>query len=251
MRATLQRRARRAKGQRHVSYTGARPDVLRALQPRVGQVLDVGCSSGALGAALCEHTEATVCGIEVNPAFADAARKRLSRVIEDDALMGIRVLIQERASFDTLIFADCLEHLADPGTVLTEAVRLLRPGGQCVVSLPNVRFYSTLTSLLFYGRWPRKPRGVHDSTHLAWFTRRDALDLVASAGLRVRDLSANYRLIDSPHRVNRLARAAAVPLVREFLAYQYILACVKPGSPSPASTDRSDHERSTRGDQPA
>src|SRR3954453_1043831 len=62
------------------AYTGSRPDV-RALVPRSARrVLDLGCATGALGAALKEHG-AEVVGVEVDRAHAREAERRLDRVV--------------------------------------------------------------------------------------------------------------------------------------------------------------------------
>lgn len=39
--------------------------------------------------------------------------------------------------FDTVVAGEVLEHVKDPGAVLTELGRVLRPGGRLVVTVPN------------------------------------------------------------------------------------------------------------------
>ena len=195
------------------SYTGSRPDVAALVAGEPRRLLDVGCSDGSLAASLPGERW----GIEIDPAYAAAARQRLDRVLEGDALSCLSGL-DER--FDLVICADALEHMADPEAVLRE-VRTLTD--QCVVSLPNVRFYTTFTNLALRGRWPQLDRGVHDHTHLRWFTDRDAREMFERAGFRVEAATTNYRLSDSPHsRKNRLARHVARGPLRGFLAYQHL-----------------------------
>lgn len=42
----------------------------------------------------------------------------------------------EDESFDLVMLMDVLEHVEDPGFVLTEIKRMLRPGGRCIISVP-------------------------------------------------------------------------------------------------------------------
>src|SRR4051812_19071240 len=63
------------------AYTGARPEV-QALVPRAARrVLDLGCASGALGAGLKLRSATVVVGVELDPAPAREAERRLDRVI--------------------------------------------------------------------------------------------------------------------------------------------------------------------------
>src|SRR5918997_1462732 len=121
---------------------------------------------------------------ELDPAYAARARTRCDRVVEADVEALAPRAEAELGRFDCLVAADVLEHLVDPWAALRAFARLLEPGGTAVVSLPNVGHWSTYAHLA-RGTWPRLPEGVHDATHLRWFTLRDARDLLEQAGLTV------------------------------------------------------------------
>ncbi len=87
-------------------------------------------------------------------------------------------------TFDLVVAGDVLEHLPDPGAVLDRVAVLLSPAGSLLVSLPNVANVTVRLSLLL-GRFPYAPRGILDATHLRFFTRRTARELLAARGLRV------------------------------------------------------------------
>lgn len=212
--------------QKAVAYGGDRPDVRSLIAPPPSIVLDIGCSTGELGARLAQ-LGAEVWGIEIDEKSAEVADTKLDRVVRGDALDALDEIADSGKSFDCIVCADSLEHMDNPSAVLRRAVSLLDTGGQCIVSLPNVRFYSTLTALIFRGTWPMKPRGLHDSTHLRWFTKRDAEVMLSDAGLKVVDTLTHYRIVDTPSRINRLARGLAVPGVRGFFAYQYVFRTVR------------------------
>lgn len=205
------------------SYIGRRSDVERLLPGGVRSVLDVGCSVGSLGASIKASTGAQVTGIEYSAAMAAEAAKVLDRVFVGDATAVIDGPDLEGQQFDAIIFADVLEHLPDPWLTLRRAVRLLSPGGIIIASLPNIRHVSTIFHLVVLGYWPYRDRGIHDRTHLRFFTRRNVLELFRSADLSIDSIDAKYRLIERPHRVNRFAKYFALPGLRGFLAFQYLV----------------------------
>lgn len=205
------------------SYIGRRSDVERLLPRGVRSVLDVGCSVGSLGASIKASTGAQVTGIEYSPAMAAEAEKVLDRVFVGDATAVIDGPALEGMRFDAIIFADVLEHLPDPWLVLRRAVRLLGPDGRIIASLPNIRHLSTIYHLVVLGYWPYRDRGIHDRTHLRFFTRRNVLELFRSANLEIESVDAKYRLLERPHRINRFAKYLALPGLRGFLAFQYLV----------------------------
>jgi SAM-dependent methyltransferase len=96
----------------------------------------------------------------------------------------------EASSFDLVVLADVLEHLADPAAGLARAVSWCRPsGGAILVSVPNVAHWQARLTLL-RGRWPQEESGTFDATHLRWFTRESLAALLAGAGLRDVELRA-------------------------------------------------------------
>jgi hypothetical protein len=59
------------------------------------------------------------------------------------------------------------------------------PGACLQISVPNARHYSLIRDLLVRGTFGYTDWGHRDSTHLRWFTRRDAIALVRDAGWEV------------------------------------------------------------------
>jgi SAM-dependent methyltransferase len=146
-------------------------------------VLDVGCAGGHLAEELrgqgCE-----VLGVELD---ARRARNRGLEVVKgsvDDP--AVREELRTRAPFGAVVCADVLEHLVDPWGTLRFLAELLEPGGRAVVSLPNAAHW-TMRRALLRGRFPREPHGLFDATHLRWFTRGSARELLEGAGLTVVD----------------------------------------------------------------
>lgn len=217
--AVADARARRAPG-----YETDRPDVQRHVPLEARRILDLGCSTGALGAALKRRQPATVVGIELDGDYAARARGCLDRVVVGDVEQALAGPPPPEAPFDCLLAADILEHLVDPWRALARAVELLASGATVVVSLPNVAHYRGIWQLLATGRWPREDAGVFDRTHLRWFTLEDGLELLRQAGLRPTAVEPRYWTAGWHLRWRK---ALAGTPVHRFLAPQYVLCAVK------------------------
>lgn len=199
-----------------------------------GRVLDVGMGEGALAL----HFQAQgheVVGVELDPVLAAAARRRGLNVHEIDVatddLSGL-------GAFDTVICADVLEHLAQPADALARLRGLLRPGGQLLVSLPNVAHASIRLSLLM-GRFDYTQEGLLDKTHLRFFTRSSARRLLEHAGFRILTeaitlpvpssafprLAALWRVLMERPRAGR-ALYRFFSLVPGLMAYQFVFHAV-------------------------
>ncbi len=210
-------------------YDDPRPDIQALVDPRGLRCLDVGCGSGALGAALKAAGATRVAGIEPEPAAAARAAERLDAVVQGGALDA--ALPFGAGEVDLLVLADVLEHLPDPDAALRRLTALLAPGGRVVVSVPNMRFWLVLARLAA-DRWEYAEHGVRDRTHLRIFTRRSLLRMLASHGLTVECLQRNQRLLDDQTQIGRagalatravLGTVARLPGLRELLAYQYVV----------------------------
>lgn len=209
------------------SYIGPREDVLSLIPNNVRKVLDVGCSIGALGEQIKKKFGAEVVGIEIDKQMARVAKKKLDKVIVGD-LDKIDLDDYLKAGyFDCLIFADVLEHLKDPWYVLKKSLKFLTDGGVVIASIPNIRHYSTLINLLFWGYWPYRERGIHDKTHLRFFTLKNIRELFQDANLEIVRLERDYRIIERPHRYNRFSKYFAFPLIKEFLTFGYLIVARK------------------------
>lgn len=149
--------------------------------PDGGSVLDVGCASGGLLAALGDRAGRSE-GIEVDPAAAARAEQ-----FADAVHVGpIEDLDLPAETFDVVVLGDVLEHLVDPATVLARIRTLLVTGGCIVVSLPNVGHWTIRWELL-RGRWEYRSTGILDDTHLRFFTWESGSQLLQASGYQIVD----------------------------------------------------------------
>lgn len=143
-----------------------------------GPVLDVGAAQGMLGQVLGEHL--AIDAVEPHPRWSEHAsgfyRRVFASTIENAPLPA--------GEYTAVVCADVLEHTADPLGVLQHLRAAARPGAHFIISLPNVA-HILARALLLTGQWPQMERGIFDRTHLHFYTRRTAEQLLSQAGLRV------------------------------------------------------------------
>lgn len=157
-------------------------------------VLDVGCGFATTSQHIADRGNRVV-GIESSEEAVAVARARVSEVIHADLqqLGEVKRALGDRR-FDVLIFADVLEHLAWPIGVLRGYLDLLEDSGSVIISLPNVGLWSVRMSLLA-GRFRYQETGVLDHTHLRFFTRRTAREMIEQAGLAIVGRTYNPGLV--------------------------------------------------------
>jgi 2-polyprenyl-3-methyl-5-hydroxy-6-metoxy-1,4-benzoquinol methylase len=212
---------------RTTGYETPRPDVMAHVPPSAKRILEVGCSSGALGEAIKRRQAATILGVEIDPDYGRDARDRLDRVVIAEAESFLAGREPPEAPFDCLVAADVLEHLTDPWTALRNGVRWLSPGASVVISLPNVLHYRGLWRVVRERSWPRDDEGIFDRTHLRWFSLSDALGMLRQAGVEPTVVDPRYFL--GGKRL-RLTEILARTTLSAYLPQQYVIAGRKLGS---------------------
>jgi len=109
-------------------------------------ILDAGCGSGRHLRALAKLPDLKIIGIDRNGSdLNDAltALKNMPDALSDNYLVScadIKNLPFASASFDCVICSEVLEHIPEHENALKELVRILKPQGDLVVSVP--RYFS-------------------------------------------------------------------------------------------------------------
>jgi SAM-dependent methyltransferase len=151
--------------------------LLRSRPP--SRILDLGCSSGLLSEAL-RRIGHHVTAIDANEL--EGVRERTDAFIKADLNEGIPP--EAGSDFDVVLAADVLEHLVNPGSLMQQVREVLAPGGTALFCVPNfAHWYPRLRSAL--GMFDYDQRGILDSTHLRFFTRRSFLKMVRRRGFDV------------------------------------------------------------------
>jgi methionine biosynthesis protein MetW len=166
--------------------TPANEDVVAMVEPN-SKVLDIGCSTGRVAERLKKGKNCQVVGIETHPETAEVAKGRCDEVLKLN-IESLPNLNFPDGHFDVILFADVLEHCANPLEILTHFKKYLSSGGYLVVSLPNVANWEVRLRVLF-GQFDYKGGTLLDDGHLRFFTLKTAKELLSRAGFRIREFT--------------------------------------------------------------
>lgn len=166
-------------------YEQPRPDLQAWVPTDAARILDVGCATGAFGAALQARQQCHVVGIELNPELAKRATQQLDQVWQQSVEDLPEATFTEE--FDCIVCGDVFEHLRDPWAVIGKLARWLKPYGRLIATVPNVGHWSIAADLL-RGRWDLVPFSLLCWSHLRFFTRSGVEQLVHGHGFIVEHL---------------------------------------------------------------
>jgi arsenite methyltransferase len=156
--------------------------------PKRARILEVGCGNGAATKLIMEHLRPTqLVGIDPSSAFIDMASEtfagepRISFAVGDAVATG-----QADAFFDLVIAHTVYSHLVNPEGALTEAHRVLKPGGHLVIFDGD---FATLSVALSDGDPLQSAAGavLRNLVHAPYIMRR-LPGLVTAAGFSVQSV---------------------------------------------------------------
>lgn len=123
--------------------------VLEAVGPGPGDVLDAGMGPGRLLAELARR-EWNVSGVDISEQMVALAATRLPQARGRLVQGSIAELPFADSSFDAVAATGVIEYLHDPAAGIGELVRVLRPGGLVVMSMPNMSSVKARWAGLWY-----------------------------------------------------------------------------------------------------
>ena len=185
-----------------------------------GTVLDLGSSSGEFTRQVAAMGH-RVTGVDL--VHSDEIDAICERFVVADLDDGIPAEL-DGTTYDIVILADVLEHLKDPRQLLEAAMTHLAPGGQVLVSVPNVSHWYPRVRIGL-GLFDYDKRGILDVTHLRFFTKRSFERLLLSTGLAVNSWSYTASPASAPMAngaIGRRLRALALRLRPTLFAYQLV-----------------------------
>ncbi len=157
--------------------------------PRPAAVLDLGCGTGVVARALAARDgfAGTVTGIDQSAEFIAVAEKLAAREgvagIVQFAVGDAHALEFPASSFDAAIAHTLVSHVRDPLAVISEAARVVRPGGFVAV------FDGDYASLIFGCSDPRLGDAVEPAVRATIMSSprvmRELPRLLPQAGLRL------------------------------------------------------------------
>lgn len=110
--------------------------------------LDIGAGRGTLIARVKEafKVETSACD------YTDTLMKLPGQKV-DLANLNVQPLPYADATFDVVTATEVIEHLADFRRVVEEIHRVLKPGGVCILSTPNILNLNSRLRFLWFGFW--------------------------------------------------------------------------------------------------
>ncbi|MBN2660448.1 MAG: class I SAM-dependent methyltransferase, partial [Tannerellaceae bacterium] len=174
------------------SYTP--PPLLSWVTPG-SSVLELGSAMGYMTRYMKEELDCKVTGVEISAEMAKHAARYADQMIVgnldtdpwDESIEG---------PFDYVVMGDVLEHLRNPQKTLQKAVRLLKPTGYILSSVPNISHNAVLLGLL-KGEFDYQSYGLLDDTHVHFFTRKSMFELFNGCGLVCQDENSNLMRPDA------------------------------------------------------
>lgn len=145
------------------------------------RILALDCGPGVMARKLADKG-AEVIGVDMSAVAVARAQEKGIEAFHVD--LDVEPLPFSDASFDTVLSDSGLEHRFHVGRALDEAVRVLRPGGKLILSLPNLGHWRCRLWLL-QGRFPYVPNSPTDPTHLRFFTMREGMALLRERGIAI------------------------------------------------------------------
>jgi predicted TPR repeat methyltransferase len=193
-------------------------------------LLDLGAAGGELGASLRERFDRTI-GFEYN---VDCVAT-LQKCFDHAAIADLEKVKKLPSDVDVIVLADVLEHLRSPTNVLRLVRESLSSSGRAFISVPNIANITVRLGLLF-GIFEYRDRGILDSTHLRFYTKRTIRREIEAAGfeiLEIRGSSVPIRLIVGGFTPEVILRAGErvlsllTRLWRGLFAYQIIIVAAR------------------------
>jgi 2-polyprenyl-3-methyl-5-hydroxy-6-metoxy-1,4-benzoquinol methylase len=205
-------------------YKHVRREILPLLPARCERVLEVGCGQG--DTLIWIKKTQSVCqwigGVELFAQSAAVAKQHLDWFSAGN--IELLELPIEKQSLDVILCLDVLEHLVDPWRVVARLHEYLKPGGVIIASIPNVRYFKVSLGLFFKGTWRYEQEGILDRTHLRFFTKQTAIELMQSSGLQC---DAVIGKGVERGRKAYLPNLLTLGLLRPFFEFQYLIRVVK------------------------
>jgi SAM-dependent methyltransferase len=100
------------------------------------RVLNAGCGSGELSCLLAGAGHRVV-GIDPDPTYIRLARERAADKFPDSEFVVAAIEdFADPDGFDAVVCTDVIEHIADDRAAFESLVRLVRPGGRVLISVP-------------------------------------------------------------------------------------------------------------------
>lgn len=210
------------------------PDLLRIIPQSAQNIIEIGCSSGALAREFKKISPSSNWfGVEINPEYAAIAQRFCDSTLVADIEECSLAFFQAQSNRDCWVFGDTLEHMKDPWSVLGNIREVIPATGSIVACIPNAQHWSVIVRLAS-GNFRYEPSGLLDKTHLRWFTRKTIVELFQSQGFKI--VEGMPRIFEKGNQnkylplLVELAKLTGVDekeIDKDFLSMQYVVRAIR------------------------
>ena len=156
-------------------------------------ILDAGCGSGRHLRALAKLPGMKIFGVDRNPNDVDEAVKALKEMTDARSVdysvtcADITALPFENEYFDCVICSEVLEHIPEHEAAVKELVRVLKPNGNLVVSVP--RYFSERICWLISSQYSTDEGG-----HIRIYKKKKLQKMLAHQGMQCWKINYKHAL---------------------------------------------------------
>ena len=186
------------------------------------KILDIGCGTGVLGSFFKKNQNCYVAGVEINQTAYELALQNLDTVVKGN--FETLDLPFENNYFDIVIMGDVLEHLVDPVRSINKILPLINYQGKILITVPNVRNWRVVKSLVFNDNWQYEDWGILDYTHMRFFTKKSLQSLLLKQNIEIIKIE---RVIQNPSK-SYIFNKLTFGVFEGFLASHIFLTIKKP-----------------------
>ena len=156
------------------------------------KVLEIGCGYGKTLEFLSQNCpNVKLHAIEIDKTMAEYVEATCSDVFMINRDIGLADdLPYKENSFDYIILADVLEHMAQPWIVLRNLKKYLKDDGKILASIPNVGNFMVFTNM-FKGFFAYGSKDIVNKGHLRFFMYEDILQMFTACGFLIEEMLKN------------------------------------------------------------
>jgi len=200
------------------------------------KILDIGCGHGSVSRSLVPRGF-DVYGMEINSDAIESLKRHGIKPIEHDISEPFNL----RERFDLILLLDVLEHVFDPTSLISEAVKILKDDGTIIITIPlyfdladriRILFTGSIISHdnLCYGIDIYKRFRSYNYDHIRFFRPKDIYEMCELTGLKIKKVRYNpmggFNLI-TKMLVRFIANKYTVGIIPNLLAHSMTLQVTK------------------------
>ena len=151
------------------------------IEERYTRFLDIGCSQGNL-TQFFKKPGAEIYGVDINPL---AVQESMSKGIKAQRHDIRQSLPFENSFFEVVWMGEILEHVEDTDRLLAETLRVLKPGGKLILTVPNILSLENRLRMLV-GRYPLfADYHCRGDNHMRFYTLRTIVSQLRERGFKI------------------------------------------------------------------